>query len=551
MFIAKSIQKMKLKNILYLCIVLITMNACKDFDELEKDPNRPTSIQPSLLFNGALTKMYDGAWNDVMRWNQFYVSNFNYYANNEYKWTRTELDYLTLTSLIQMEKEAITRGAVELNPYSAMSKFLRAYFLTKMTLRVGDIPVDEALLGRENIRPKYNSQKEVYLKVLQLLDEANDDLAKLIAADDHTLSGDIYLNNDLKAWQKVVNAFTLRVLISLSKKESDGDLNIKQKFTDLINNPAKYPLMETHKDNMQYTYNTQFNKYPRNKDNFGFNALRENLAATYLEILTEINDPRLYVVAEPAMAKLYEYDLVQKDFKKDADGELIETGVSPSDPSAFVGPPSDEDLSDIATKAQNGDYSFQNRQRYYDGYTAESTVQIGYPEMCFNIAEAINRGWVSGKTDVDAEEFYKKGIMASMEFYGITTGTLYTSYLKPGEVLGNYEAYSVDVDLDDYYGNVEVKYAGNNETGLNQIAKQRYLAFFMNSGWEAFHNQRRIGVPAFYKSGPGNGNGGRIPKRWQYPANEGQYNAENYNSAIQSQFGGQDNINMELWLNLN
>ena len=79
-------------------------------------------------------------------------------------------------------------------------------------------------------------------------------------------------------------------------------------------------------------------------------------------------------------------------------------GISPTSFDAFVGASSGEDLADMSTKAGNGNYSFINRRRYYSTYTAENIIQIGFPEMCFNIAEAIIRGWTSG----NAEDWYKK-----------------------------------------------------------------------------------------------------------------------------------------------
>ena len=73
------------------------------------------------------------------------------------------------------------------------------------------------------------------------LDEANTQLTTLINAADVSLSGDIYLGNDLRKWQRIVNTMRLRLLIQLSKKVTDADLNIKGQFADIINNPSKYP----------------------------------------------------------------------------------------------------------------------------------------------------------------------------------------------------------------------------------------------------------------------------------------------------------------------
>lgn len=64
----------------------------------------------------------------------------------------------------------------------------------------------------------------------------------------------------------------------------------------------------------------------------------------------------------------------------------------------------------MSANAGLGKYSFINRKRYYSNFTAENCVQIGYAEMCFNIAEAMNRGWITGT----AEDWYKKGIQANI-----------------------------------------------------------------------------------------------------------------------------------------
>jgi hypothetical protein len=57
-----------------------------------------------------------------------------------------------------------------------------------------------------------------------------------------------------------------------------------------------------------------------------------------------------------------------------------------------------------------------------------------------------------------------------------------------------------------------------------------------------------MGVPAFDVSGSGVLNGGRIPKRWMYPSDEYTNNGVNVAAAVQSQYGGVDDINGVMWL---
>ncbi len=490
--------------ILGLGIAAFTLSSCeKSFDELEKDPNRPVNVPASLVFNGILNDMYNvtgSPWGSQQRYNQFYCSNYDYYATNEYSWTTTGLNYNTLKNVIKMEEEAKRTGGADVNPYAALGKFFRAYFFEDMTKRVGDLPLTDALKGLEIASPKYNTQKEVYVQILKWLDDSNNELATLIANGNKTLAGDIYLGNNLRQWQKVVNSFKLRVLINLSKKENDAELNVKARFAEILSNPTKFPIMTGMGDNLQYIHNS-VNKYPRNPDNYGFNATRENMAKTYIDLLVDRKDPRLFVVAEPADAK-------------------IKQGLKATDFEAYVGASSGEDLADMSTKALKGEYSFLNKKRYYGNYVGEPVAIVGFPETCFNIAEGISRGWASGT----AEDYYIKGIKASLNFYGVTDETIVSTYLN-GEL----------VKL-------------NSEKALEQILVQKYLAFAQNSGMEAWYNQRRTGVPSFLV-GVGTGNSGRMPKRWQYPSTELSTNKANLTAAIKSQFAsGVDDINEIIWL---
>lgn len=517
-------------------VLAVSLSSCeKSFEDLEKDPNRPVNVPASLVLQGVESDMANNTgrpFSAEMRWNQYYCSNYNYYATNEYTWTASPNHYNTLKNVIKMEEEAKRAGLADVNGYTALGKFFRAFFFDQMAKRVGDLPLAEALKGIENTTPKYDTQKAVYVQILKWLDEANDNMATLITQGQATVAGDFYFGGDLRKWQKVVNAFKLRILVLLSKKEADAELNVKARFAEMLGNPTKYPLLAGLEDNLEFRYN-QFNKYPSNPDNFGFDATRQNMAKTYVELLSTMNDPRVMITCEPA-------------------GGQLKAGKAPSDYTAFVGASSAEDLADMSEKAGRdngagfapGLYSFQNRSRYYSNYTGENTFIVGYPEMCFNIAEAYHHSWGTG----DAEAWYKKGIQASMNFYGVKEGANTMTYSKTGgrdaEDLANY---TINFNFDTYYNQDMVKYAGKTAKGLQQIISQKYAAFFMNSGMEAYFNWRRTGFPKF-ETGVGNGNSNRIAIRWQYPISERTTNTQNYNAAIQSQYGGKDDINDAVWI---
>jgi hypothetical protein len=522
-----------MKKLFYITICLATLyilpGCNKSFEDLNVNENKPTHVPASLLFNGVLNDMYESPAGDYEKFSQYFLQNYDYYGNNRYDFGSGVNFYPTLKNVSKMEEEAIAGGAGTENPYAALANFFKAYFYTKMSIQMGDIPMTEAILGAANLKPVYDPQKQVFVKAFEWLETANTQLAALIAANNLSLAGDIYFDNDLSKWQKAVNAYRLRLLINLSKKVDDGDLHVKQQFSDIVSNPTKYPLMSGSSDNLQYNYVFPTNNYPQNPGSFGFDALRENTSATYVGLLTTLKDPRVFVTSEPATA-------------------LVSAGTSPTSFAAFVGADPGEDIGEMYIKANSGKYSLINRKHFYDTYTGEPSVQIGYPEMCFNIAEAINRGWITSGPLGDAEAYYKAGMMASFASYAIPVKAPMTVYfLKPGASLGTYNTYTVDVDLDAYYAQPAVKYAGNTVAGLTQILQQKYLALFRHSGLEAFYQFRRTGIPNF-TTGPGTGNSGRIPLRFQYPGSELSANTDNYNQALQTQFGGNDDINGKMWI---
>ena len=292
---------MKKIFLLITCIVAISFTACqKDFDDLQFDPNRATEVPPNLVLTGVLSDIYSGPFSDEQRWNQFYCSNYAYYDDQEYNWTNISYGTYSVLNNVKKMEESSTKTTVGPNAYTSIAKFMKAYLYYNLTMQVGDVPLSEALKGKSNTTPKYDTQKEVFQQILVWLDEANADMNTVITKGNYLLKGDIYYNNDLAAWRKAVNTFKLRVLIQLSKYESDADLNIKQKFAAIINDPATYPVFTSMTDNMSYKYNNVFNKYPRNPDEYGFDATRINMSATYLNNLITIQDPRVFMVAEPA-----------------------------------------------------------------------------------------------------------------------------------------------------------------------------------------------------------------------------------------------------------
>ncbi len=536
----------------------LVLSSCQKGDLLD-NPNQAstsTTVPPTLLLNRITNELYNGGgvldavagnvnegpWNQLMRWNQYFVSSYPYYwGTNTYNWSNTATMYSVLKYVELMEQQAASQFGTTPNAYTALAKFFRAYLFVWYTQRVGDIPMSQA--GNPNYpTPTYDKQHDVYQNCLALLDTANTLMGDLAAIPGNATSlvdatGDIFGQTYL-GWQKVINTYKLRVLISLSRRALDNpDLNIPSQFANIVQNPTKYPILTGNSDNLIYNYlsspaRDNYPLYPNYTPYVGY----ENMCNTFINILSANQDPRIFVTATPAPAQ-------------------IASGKEPGDFTAYVGADIDSGYSQITVGASGGEYSYNNYLRYYgnasgpniSGSTCEPYIIIGYPEMCFNIAEAANLGWIPG---VSGSSYYLNGINASLSLYGLADGVqVPISYplFNPVNLTNSLD--NVTVSVSGFLSNPNVAYAGDNATGLNQILTQKYVAFWQNSGWEPYYNWRRTGVPAFHQGGAGIGTANlMIPIRWQYPNDEQVSNTTNYNAAIQSQFGGTDAITATMWL---
>lgn len=520
------------------CVLLLSVAGCKSFDQLLPNPNvagDDKAVPPSLLLPRVQYDIYNigngEPFSQVQRWNQFLVSNNLYYGGqNQYNWTTTATLYPTLKNVNQMDALAVKSFGTPANAYSALAKFFRAYIFVWQAQRVGDTPASQAAQGLNNLKPVYDTQKDVFARSLALLDTANTLLASLAGSTalPASISGDIYYNNDLTKWRKAINTYKLRVLISLSKRADDNpDLNIKQQFAAIVNNPTQYPIMTGNADNLNFVFNSAYNTYPFTpNDN---NNQYQNEGSPWLSIATATQDPRTFVFATPAPAQLT-------------------AGKKPNDFSAYVGADISKAIGDLYVDANSGGasgkYSYVNYQRYYGSVAGpEPYIILGFPEMNFNIAEGINRGWVPGAL-ATAATYYLRGINASLSFYGLSEGQVYPIGNLSGKALG-----TATISISNFLNNPGVIYKGDNADGLEQILNQKYVAFHENSGYEAFFNWRRTGLPrSFVSTGGGLNSTGQIPRRWQYPVDEQTYNSDNYKAALQRQFGGTDDLYADTWL---
>jgi Starch-binding associating with outer membrane len=475
-----------MKKLFTLISVFATLLSCHNQDYYQTNPNAPTGATPALLLTGICVDVFN---NDPTgpAYSARYITYYERPSDNvNYGWVTAGFGaYATLRQVKQMEKLAEASGERQ---YAGVARFFRAVLFSQLTETFGDVPYSQALKGDEGVdEPTYDTQEAVYAGLFQELEQANEILAGVKTS----IEGDVIFGGKAVKWQQAVNAFRLRLLIHLSKQEGNAQLNIKKQFADILGNPSKYPLLKDNADNAQLVFNTSAtsNYYPtfNNLSVSSLVSLEKGLA----KLLKERNDPRIFQYGDPIVGK------PANDF---ASYEGVDAGLI---------------ISDQQNAAPNA--SKINR-RYVKSEVNEPLILIGFPEQEFLLAEGIARGWAAG----NAAGYYNSGVRASMRAYNIG-----------------------GITIEQYLNRPNVKYDATK--ALEMIAIQKYLALFMQSGWEPFLEQRRTGFPSF-SIGPGTLNNGRIPKRWRYPQSEYENNRANVRAAVERQYSGNDDVNQTMWL---
>ncbi|MEG1635490.1 MAG: SusD/RagB family nutrient-binding outer membrane lipoprotein, partial [Rikenellaceae bacterium] len=309
-------------------------------------------------------------------------------------------------------------------------------------------------------------------------------------------------------WQKCVNTFQLKVLINLSKRADDADLKIKERFTSVM----QRPIFKSNADNYQLVYSDKGGQiYPFNKVN-SKHAGYTMLSSVLIDPLKQLNDYRLFHFAEPAKA-----------IEASADSYDAYIGVNPAIP-----------FSDIRNAYTSNNYCGLNL-RYTTYAPGEPVVRIGFAEMNFIIAEAINRGIYAG----NATTYYNEGIRSAMTFVSSNTPDNF-----------NHGRKITPAYIESYITDSKVALSSDPQTQIKQIMQQKYFICLLQHKYDSYYDYRRTGLPVFPIDPETNMNqvSTTLPTRWRYPEDEYRNNQDNLNQAIKRQYDGKDENNVIMWI---
>lgn len=452
----KNINKLQLG----LLFVLILFASCdKDFDELNTNPVRLTSIDPTFQLNYAIIEsapVYNNLTYETTIVKQMITPfqgvgtggnlNQDNRSATEDNWQDGYRRILkNLIDGIENLKDDPERS----NLYS-MLRIWRAHAFIVLTDTYGDIPYFQAGMAflEGTAFPVYDTQEAIYDDLLNELSVAT---TALDASKDQ-VEQDIMYGGNIDQWKKLGNSIMLRAAMRLTKV----DIAKAQEFAAKA---AAGGLMESNEDNAVVRHNADY-RNPVGTNLNGGQAPFYYLDEDFVSFMANRNDPRLAVIGVRYMGAKSEGDQIEANAVRTAD---VQIGMPQGFDNSTIPP-----IAEAAGLASFYDYSQLDRTRL--GNPEAPSFLVTYSQTQLLLAEAIFRGWTSG----DASEAYVKAIEANMQQFSMWPG--------------NTDIDQADIDA----------YIDRNplETGkeIEQINNQYWVSSFLN-GPEAWANFRRSGFP--------------------------------------------------------
>ncbi len=472
-----------------MAVWLVLLGGCEsDFEEINRDPNNPTSIPTAYLLSSAQQSLIEevygmgtnSGWDATgMRYMQMWSSTLytetDRYVDIEgdftpfYKGGLADLtEYIRLNTNDATKVAAASSGANE--NQIAVARIMKAWTYQMITDIWGDVPYSQALKGLAYTTPVYDTQADIYADMIKELDEATAQIDESAGS----IEGDIIYDGDMASWKRFAQSLKLRAGMRMSEVAPQTAAKTVQEalaagvFTG-NSEQAGFQYLSS-QPNFSHWYYTYF---------IGTPTL--SVANTMIDKLLAHNDPRLVAYARE---------------KENGGGYVgIPYGVS----AAAAGSIGNKNVSSPGVRIISAD--------------ARMVIQ-SYAEVLFIQAEAAARGWIGG----NAEELYKAAITASMEYWDASPAAI-AAYLQQPEVA--FDAVNF----------------------RKSIGEQKWLALYMQ-GLEAWAEWRRLDYPALLPA-PAAANGRQIPRRRGYPLQEISLNRVNYDSAVARQ--GADLLDTRVW----
>jgi hypothetical protein len=506
-------KKIKIYFTGLLALVLFITSCDKKFDEINTNKTDFTSLDPAFMLNSAVldvtnrnARNYLGQAHTIVQWlycpfgSSLQGANYNQWSNfqNDPFASFYNSAVPKVVDIIERTKDDPAKA----NLYNA-ARIWKVYVFMMLTDTYGDVPYTDAGFGYldQIIRPKYDSQEDIYHDFLKELDEASAALNPSGAR----ISGEILYGGDVTKWKRFGYSLLLRTAMRLSKV----DPTLADQYVDKA---VTGGLMQSNNDVAMIKHTLEFANMLGDEVS---GTERGNYYATkpFVDFLRNNNDPR-------TSALLHRFVGANGFVQQTADRRSKVASLQKGLPIGY------NDVTVAQTFASEGVVSLHDYSQFDYNLVFSKTspeFHLTYGQTMLLLAEAIKRGWTTG----DAASVYATALKADLELlsqFG-TAATISASDIQ---------TFITNHPLDSDY-----------ETALNQINSEYWVATFPN-GQEAWANLRRSGYPALAPNPyPGSEIPGEFIRRHKYPDREYVTNKESVETAVAHQ--GPDNMNGRVW----
>lgn len=537
-------------------------SSCSDdyMEDLNTDPSKAPSIDPNAQLTTAQLQTYGdlgeveiyrnyhyGFTQQLMGcWNTTNYGGHHTIDNNEMCriWTSFYPNAIkNLVDGIYRTSEDATK-----NNINAALRIYRVYMMSLITDVYGDCPYSEAGLGflDEKYNPRYDTQEEIYSDFFVELKAAASQLSN--AGD--RMTGDLIFGGDINKWKKLANSLRMRYAMRISNVAPD---KARLEFEDAMNSDGG--IMTSAGDDALIKYmDVAFSFGQESYSDYRGNAMSQlwfgndpannpsYICSTFFNKLKDTNDPRCYQICR------FYYDglmsATKPDGRIDLTDEILSKGIKmePCDPGTYSWDnwPAGYKSDILSEMAENNPSIDPNMAREVRPKLASAFLKgdcpgvvMTYAEVNFLLAEATLNGW---GTNDNAENYYKKGVRAAMDFLS-----------------DNYDTEKVSTEeFETYMAANPFGYTA--EQKRVNINTQAWIHHFTNPN-ECWANLRRSGFPRLkspeaYGQGAYLTGGVEIPVRLCYPVLESSYNKQGYDEALE-RMGGSNSWNIPLWWDVN
>ncbi|MFD2571483.1 SusD/RagB family nutrient-binding outer membrane lipoprotein [Spirosoma soli] len=470
--------------------LLFLAGACKDFIDINADPNNPTTPVLELLLPATQVSMA-GALRDVNQgtsilMQQLYTSNTsrNFQDGTDYQQSWNGLYTQALNDIEIVIREGTRQQRWD---YVSIAKLEKAYIYSLMVDLWGDIPYTEASQGNTVSDPGFETGETIYDKLFVLIDEALADANKGSFAINPT-TADIIYKGDKNAWIRMANSLKLKMFNQIRLVQRDKAIaGINALLT------ANAPLITTNAQDFSFrfgTTETPANRHPWHRSEYQAGK-SYYMSQGFMERLFSTDDPRLryyfyrqtpnYTVGFTPTGNGYFGRYTGDATAAPNDNALKATvGVYPAGGLYDNSPINNLTAANVfVTNA--GATSVPKVVTNTDGSGAGVFPFITNAMVKFILAEAALTLGTTG----DARQLLQDGIAAHLNSVNTISSTS-----------GNSAPAIPAATITAFVANRAAQYDAADAAGkLGVVMTQKYIALYGN-GMEAYNDYRRTGLPA-------------------------------------------------------